>query len=140
LDYGGWDHHIQQGAEAGRHNQMLSEVANGIAAFYKDLGSLSENVTLVVMTEFGRTVRENGNNGTDHGRASGMFVFGGGVRGGKTHGDWRGLESSALADGRDLPVTTDFRDVMNAILEGTFDFEAEKGFFPEHKPGRLKLF
>ncbi|MCH2111412.1 MAG: DUF1501 domain-containing protein [Planctomycetes bacterium] len=140
LDYGGWDHHIQQGAEAGRHNQMLSVVSNGIAAFYKDLGSLSENVTLVVMTEFGRTVRENGNNGTDHGRASGMFVFGGGVRGGKTHGDWCGLESSALVDGRDLPVTTDFRDVMNAILEGTFDFEAEKGFFPEHKPGRLKLF
>ncbi len=140
VDYGGWDHHINQGSTEGNHNRMLADLAASLSSFSRDLGDQLDETLVVVMTEFGRTVRENGNNGTDHGRGSGMFLLGGGVLGGRIHGDWRGLKSADLADGRDLPVTTDFRDVMSSALDGVFDFDARKDFFPDYKPSRIKLF
>jgi uncharacterized protein (DUF1501 family) len=83
-------------------------------------------------------VRENGNNGTDHGHGSSMLVIGGGVKGGQVHGDWRGLKDDALYQARDLAVTTDFRDVFNAVLENSLGFEPPKEFFPGYKPVRMK--
>ena len=102
-----------------------------------DLGPQLDTTTIIVMTEFGRTVRENGNRGTDHGHGGGMFVLGGGVKGGKVYGDWQGLKSSQLYEGRDLQVTTDFRDVFHTVLDGTFDFKPPKGFFPDYKSKKI---
>lgn len=140
VDYPGWDHHLGQGGVEGTHQRMLAELAAGLAAFAADLGDRLASTLVIVMTEFGRTVRENGNQGSDHGRAGGMFLLGGGVKGGKVHGDWRGLENEVLADGRDLPVTTDFRDVMASALDGVFGFRAPKDFFPDYRPGKIALF
>jgi uncharacterized protein (DUF1501 family) len=140
LDYGGWDHHIGQGGLEGKQNTMLSDYAQALTAFSSDLGKLMEDTLVITMTEFGRTVRENGNTGTDHGRGGGVFLLGGGVKGGKIYGEWRGLKSEALADGRDLPVTTDFRDVMCACLRDSLKCKLPSDFFPGYKPGRLKLF
>ncbi|MDP6940820.1 MAG: DUF1501 domain-containing protein [Planctomycetota bacterium] len=140
LDYTGWDHHIGQGGLEGRHNTMLSDYAQSLAAFSSDLGALMNDTLVVTMTEFGRTVRENGNAGTDHGRGGGVFLLGGGVKGGKIYGEWRGLKPEALAEGRDLPVTTDFRDVMASCLKDSLNCKLPKDFFPGYKPNRLKLF
>lgn len=140
VDYPGWDHHVRQGAADGRQAQMLGDLAASIAAFRAALGEHAGRTLVLVMSEFGRTVAENGNNGTDHGRGGGMLLVGGGVRGKRVHGRWKGLETKDLIEGRDLPVTTDFRDVMAATLDGLFGFEAPKGFFPDYKPGSIALF
>jgi uncharacterized protein (DUF1501 family) len=132
VDYNGWDHHAQQGGVEGRQADMLRDLSGSIAAFCADMGPRMENTTVVVMTEFGRTVRENGNNGTDHGHGGGAFLIGGGVKGGKVHGKWKGLGTDALYEGRDLQVTTDFRDLFHSVLEGTFKFKPTKGFFPDY--------
>ncbi len=87
-----------------------------IAACWNDMGQDSENITVVTMSEFGRTVKENGNRGTDHGHANVMFVLGGQVRGGQVHGEWPGLQPEQLDEGRDLNVTTDFRTVLGELL------------------------
>jgi uncharacterized protein (DUF1501 family) len=140
VDYPGWDHHINQGGVQGTQARMLADYAASLAAFRVALGPRMERTLVVTMTEFGRTVAENGNNGSDHGRGGGMFLLGGGVRGGRVHGRWKGLEPKVLADGRDLPVTTDFRDVLAASLGGLFGFDVPKGFFPDYKPGSIALF
>jgi len=140
VDVGGWDDHANQGSVEGNHHTRLANLSGGIASFCEDLGEQLDKTTIVIMTEFGRTVRENGNNGTDHGHGGGMFVIGGGVRGGRIFGDWKGLGPGSLYNDRDLPVTTDFRDVMAEILHGTFGFKAPRGFFPDYKPGRINLF
>ena len=140
VDYPGWDHHTGQGGAEGRQAQMLADYSSAVAALAKDLGSRLGSTLLVTMTEFGRNVAENGNSGTDHGRGSGMLLAGGGVKGGRVHGTWRGLAERELVDGRDLPVTTDFRDVMGTCLERFMDFDPPKGFFPGHEYRRLKLF
>ncbi|HEX9793445.1 MAG TPA: DUF1501 domain-containing protein [Planctomycetota bacterium] len=140
IDYGGWDHHIQEGGVEGDFANKLQDLGGTVAALAEDLGPQLDDVLILVMTEFGRTVRENGNNGTDHGRGGLMLALGGGVRGGQVHGDWRGLKDGVLADGRDLSVTTDFRDVMAACLQGTFDFKPPRDFFPDYKPGKFRLF
>jgi uncharacterized protein (DUF1501 family) len=137
LDYNGWDHHANEGTLEGRQATMLKDLGDSIAAFCNDLGPGLENTTIIVMTEFGRTVKENGNNGTDHGHGSGMFVLGGGVKGGKVHGSWRGLKSEQLYQERDLAVTTDFRDVFHSVLQGAFNFKPKKGFFPDYKSSRI---
>jgi len=93
---------------------------------------------VMVMTEFGRTCKENGNGGTDHGHGGAMLLLGGPVKGGKVHGEWRGLEDKALYEGRDLPVTTDFRDVFADVLRNHMKFDPPKDFFPEYKPGSVK--
>ena len=111
-DIGGWDTHQNQGNSNGQLANRLKEFSEAISAFWKDMGDDAENVTLVTMSEFGRTARQNGTGGTDHGHANVMFVLGGQVKGGKVYGQWPGLSNEQLNEGRDLAVTTDFRKVL----------------------------
>jgi uncharacterized protein (DUF1501 family) len=112
ADIGGWDTHQNQGNANGQLANRLKEFSEGIAAFWTDLGRESENVVVVTMSEFGRTARQNGTAGTDHGHANVMFVLGGPVKGGKIYGKWPGLSEDKLHEGRDLAITTDFRQVL----------------------------
>ena len=116
ADIGGWDHHVNEGAVEGQLANVLSEFSQSIAAFWTDLGDLGEDTVVVTMSEFGRTARENGNRGTDHGHANVMFVLGGPVKGGKVYGRWPGLDQSQLYEGRDLALTTDFRQVIGEAV------------------------
>jgi uncharacterized protein (DUF1501 family) len=115
TEIGGWDTHVNQGNARGQLANLLQQFSSGIAALYQDLGQRMDDVVVLTMSEFGRTVRENGNRGTDHGHANAMFVMGNGVRGGKVYGRWPGLKSDQLNEGRDLALTTDFRDVFGEI-------------------------
>jgi uncharacterized protein (DUF1501 family) len=112
ADLGGWDTHQAQGGPQGQLARRLDDLARGIRALYDDLGDRMEDVVLLTMSEFGRTVHENGTGGTDHGHANCMMIMGGGVQGGRILGDWPGLEQEQLYEGRDLALTTDFRDVF----------------------------
>ena len=116
TEIGGWDTHANQGGATGQLANRLKELAEGLAAFYRDLGERTEDVVLLTMSEFGRTARENGNRGTDHGHANVMFAMGGKVRGGKVYGRWPGLAPEQLNEGRDLALTTDFRTVCGEAL------------------------
>jgi uncharacterized protein (DUF1501 family) len=116
ADIGGWDHHVNEGSTQGQIANVLSDFSGSLAAFWIDLGDLAEDTLVVTMSEFGRTVRENGNRGTDHGHANVMFVMGGPVKGGRVYGRWPGLDSSQLYEGRDLAVTTDFRSVLGEAV------------------------
>lgn len=116
TDIGGWDTHVNQGSARGQLAGRLTEFSQGIAALAQDLGAQRmSDVVVLTMSEFGRTVRENGNRGTDHGHANAMFVVGGSVRGGRVYGDWPGLSPDKLYEGRDLALTTDFRDVFGEV-------------------------
>jgi uncharacterized protein (DUF1501 family) len=115
TDVGGWDTHANQGSSRGQLANRLQDFSQGIAAIYKDLGDRMRNVVILTMTEFGRTIRQNGSGGTDHGHASVAFALGGPVKGGKVYGKWPGLASEQLYEGRDLALTTDFRDVFSEI-------------------------
>lgn len=130
LDYGGWDHHQGEGSTDGAIQRDLKGLGDTLAAFAQDLGPAFDRVLVLVMTEFGRTVAENGNRGTDHGRGGMMLAFGGAVNGGRVFGDYGPLDGKHLADGRDLPVLIDFRAVFAECLQGLFGFKAPKGFFP----------
>lgn len=112
----GWDHHAAEGGAEGQLANRLRELAGALAAFHRDLGNGMNDVVVVTMTEFGRTVRENGNRGTDHGHGSVSFVMGGPVAGGRVAGRWPGLHNGDLYEGRDLAITTDFRDLLAEIL------------------------
>ena len=109
-------HHAAEGGVQGQLAQRLRELGLSLAAFERDLGDRMQDVVVVTLTEFGRTVHENGNRGTDHGHASVSLVMGGGVRGGKVQGRWPGLEERSLYEARDLAVTTDFRDLLGELL------------------------
>ncbi len=111
-DIGGWDTHQNQGSVNGQLANRLREFSETIAAFWRDMGDDAGNITLVTMSEFGRTARQNGTGGTDHGHANAMFVLGGTVKGGRVYGRWPGLEEEQLNEGRDLMVTMDFRRVL----------------------------
>jgi uncharacterized protein (DUF1501 family) len=100
----------------GQLASLLGEFAQALAAFYQDLGDRMADVSVVTMSEFGRTVRENGSRGTDHGHANVMLAFGGDIRGGKVYGDWPGMAEDQLYEQRDLAVTTDFRDVLGELV------------------------
>ncbi len=115
TDIGGWDTHVNEGNSRGQLGNLLQQFSSGIAALYQDLGQRMDDVIVLTMSEFGRTVRENGNRGTDHGHANAMFVLGNEVGGGKVYGQWPGLKSDDLYEGRDLALTTDFRDVFGEI-------------------------
>ncbi len=108
----GWDTHVNEGSSRGQLANLLRDLAGSIAAFGTDLGTRMDDVVLITMSEFGRTAKENGTRGTDHGHANAMFVLGNTVRGGKVYGDFRGLTNDKLYEGRDLDLTTDFRDVF----------------------------
>ena len=112
ADIGGWDHHVNEGSTQGQIANVLREFSRSLSALWIDLGDLADDTVIVTMSEFGRTVRENGNRGTDHGHANVMFVMGGPVKGGRVYGQWPGLDQSQLYEGRDLAVTTDFRRVL----------------------------
>ncbi len=130
TDIGGWDTHAGEGGANGQLSNRLRDYGQAIAAFARDLGSRMADVTLVTMSEFGRTVRENGNRGTDHGHANVMLVAGGGVKGGKVYGQWPGLAPGQLYENRDVAVTTDFRDVFAEILAGRLGVRDLKPVFP----------
>ncbi len=115
ADVGGWDTHVNQGSSTGQLAQRLDDFARSIAALVADLGDRMADVTIMTMSEFGRTVRQNGNGGTDHGHASALFVLGGAVKGRKVYGSWPGLEPEQLYEGRDLALTTDFRAVFSEV-------------------------
>ena len=112
TEVGGWDTHVNEGNGRGQLANLLRDFAGAIAAFGTDMGKRMDDVVLLTMSEFGRTAKENGNRGTDHGHANTMFILGNGVRGGKVYGDFKGLKNDKLYEGRDLDVTTDFRDVF----------------------------
>ena len=115
ADVGGWDTHVNQGGATGQLAQRLGDFAQGVAALVQDLGDRMADVVILTMSEFGRTVRQNGNGGTDHGHATTMFVIGGSVRGHRVHGRWPGLAPEQLYEGRDLALTTDFRAVFAEV-------------------------
>ena len=115
ADVGGWDTHVNQGGATGQLAQRLDDFSKSIAALTQDLGNRMSDVTILTMSEFGRTARQNGNGGTDHGHATSMFVIGGDVKGKKVHGKWPGLEPEQLNEGRDLALTTDFRSVFSEV-------------------------
>lgn len=135
ADAGGWDTHVNQGSEQGQLSQRLDELGRGLTAFATDLGERMADVVVLTMSEFGRTIRENGNGGTDHGHATAMMVMGGGVKGGKVYGRWPGLRPEERFEGRDLAVTTDFRTLFGEVLSqhlGARDLGAIfPGFHPE---------
>jgi len=130
TDVSGWDTHAGEGGADGQLSNRLRDFGLAIAAFARDLGSRMAEVTLVTMSEFGRTVKENGNRGTDHGHANLMLLLGGGVRGGRVYGRWPGLDAPHLYEGRDLAVTTDFRDVFAEILGRRMGVSDMKSVFP----------
>ena len=134
LEMTGWDTHVGQGRDTGYLSLRLKELADGVSAFYTDLGKQKHEVTLLVMTEFGRRAYENYGLGTDHGRASAMFVLGGGVRGGKVYGDWPTLAKDKL-DGDDLRVTTDYRDILAEILRVRLHNPNTAEVFPNWRGG-----
>jgi uncharacterized protein (DUF1501 family) len=114
---GGWDTHASQGAATGQLANRLASLGQGLAVLAERLGPLFDDTVVVVMSEFGRTARENGNGGTDHGHGNVMWVLGGKIKGGKVYGEWEGVGDAALNEGRDLPVTTDFRAVLAQVAE-----------------------
>jgi len=116
ADIGGWDHHVNEGSVQGQIANITRDFSQSIAAFWTDLGDLAGETVIVTMSEFGRTARENGNRGTDHGHANVMFILGGPVKGGKVYGRWPGLQQEHLYEGRDLAITTDFRQVLSEAV------------------------
>ncbi|MGC1906956.1 MAG: DUF1501 domain-containing protein [Candidatus Acidiferrum sp.] len=116
VDCGGWDNHVNEGGAQGQLSNLLKDLGQGLAAFHQDMGDRMQDVVVVTMSEFGRTAKENGNRGTDHGHANCMFVMGGAVKGGRVYGKWPGLADHQLNDGRDLGLTTDFRAVLSEVL------------------------
>lgn len=139
VDVGGWDTHAGQGAVEGPLPQRLGQYAQAIAAFRRDLGDRMGDVVILTMSEFGRTARENGNAGTDHGKANVMFLLGGGVKGGKVYGDWPGLEREQLNEDRDLAMTTDFRDVFAEVLVSHLQCENPNAVFPQFTVDRRRF-
>ncbi|HXE31770.1 MAG TPA: DUF1501 domain-containing protein [Terriglobales bacterium] len=142
ADVGGWDHHVNEGNAQGQLANSLRQFGDAINAFWTDLGERQQDVVLVTMSEFGRTVHENGNRGTDHGHANVMFVLGGEVQGGKVYGDWPGLSSQQLYQERDLAITTDFRDVLSEVVRRHLGVTQLSGVFPgfDVNPAKFRNF
>jgi uncharacterized protein (DUF1501 family) len=130
TDVSGWDTHQNQGGVNGQLANRLTDFSNSIAAFWRDMGDDAGNITLVTMSEFGRTAHENGTGGTDHGHANAMFVLGGQVKGGKVYGKWPGLDNEQLNEGRDLALTTDYRQVLGEVVTHTLGAENLETVFP----------
>jgi len=140
AESGGWDTHVAQGTAQGSFARRADDLARSIAAFWTDLGADRDRVVLLTMTEFGRTVRENGSGGTDHGHGSALFLLGHGIEGGRVHGRFPGLGPTDLYEGRDLPVTTDFRAVFSEVAVRHLGVEDPRGLFPGWQGERLPLF
>jgi uncharacterized protein (DUF1501 family) len=131
ADIGGWDHHTNENVQL---NNLLREFGTSLAGFAKDMGDRMEDIILVTMSEFGRTAREDGGGGTDHGHGNVMMVLGGRVNGGKVYGRWPGLEPEQLYEKRDLAITTDFRDVLGELVTSQLGQNLAQ-VFPGYKTG-----
>jgi uncharacterized protein (DUF1501 family) len=143
VDMGGWDTHVAQGRDAGWQPLRLAELGGALGAFAADLGARMERVTVVVMTEFGRRAYENTGAGTDHGRASCLFLLGGGLSqgsGGRVYGEWPGLAQDKLDGPGDLRVTTDYRDVLAEVLDRRLKNTKLDAVFPGYTPEYRRLF
>lgn len=140
TDIGGWDTHVNEVGpqpHTGQLANLLRDFGDALAAFSLDMGDRMADVTIVTMSEFGRTVKENGNRGTDHGHANVMFVLGGDVRGGHVYGQWPGLQREQLYEGRDLDVTTDFRAVLSELVSKQLNNRELASVFPHFQPAPL---
>jgi uncharacterized protein (DUF1501 family) len=142
ADMGGWDTHVNETQPnkptAGQLANLLRDFGQSLGAFYQDLGDRMAEVTIVTMSEFGRTAKENGNRGTDHGHANAMLVMGGDVKGGKVYGEWPGLAPEQLYEGRDLAVTTDFREVLGELVTRQLGNRNLQAVFPGFTPGKSR--
>lgn len=143
TDVGGWDTHVNEvGAKAsvGQLPNLLREFGDSLAAFSQDMGDRMADINLVTMSEFGRTVKENGNRGTDHGHANVMFALGGDVKGGKIYGHWPGLAQEQLYEGRDLDLTTDFRTVLSEVVTRHMGNREVATVFPGFEEAKFRGF
>jgi uncharacterized protein (DUF1501 family) len=138
----GWDHHVNEGAATGQLGLRLDDFARGLAALATDLGDRLHDTIILTMSEFGRAVAENGNRGTDHGHGNAMMVIGGPVNGGRVYGRWPGLGRDQRFEGRDLAITTDFREVFGEIVVGHLGVADPRAIFPgyEMNPSRFAGF
>jgi uncharacterized protein (DUF1501 family) len=135
ADVGGWDTHVNQGNGTGQLAGRLDDFAKSLAAFTQDLGDQMNDVLVLTMSEFGRTARENGYRGTDHGHATAFFALGGGVKGGKVYGKWPGLAPEQLNEGSDLRLTTDFRTVFSVVAVKHLGASRVEKIFPGYTGG-----
>lgn len=133
AECGGWDTHFNQGTENGTFARNVNDLSSAITAFWTDMGQYQDDVEVMTMTEFGRTVSQNGSNGTDHGRGSCMFILGNDVKGGAVYGKVPELAIENLEDRRDLPVTTDFRAVFNEVATAHLKIKDSSKLFPDWK-------
>ncbi len=139
AESGGWDTHFNQGTVNGAFARNLRDFSDSIAAFWTDMGQYQDEVTVMTMTEFGRTAHQNGTGGTDHGRASCLFVLGNDVQGGKVYHNIKSLAKADLEDGRDLPVSTDFRAVFSSVSSGHLKLKNANGLFPGWEGKKVEL-
>lgn len=139
AESGGWDTHVNQGGARGQLANLLRDFAASISAFGTDLGKRMDDVVVLTMSEFGRTARENGSRGTDHGHGNAMLVLGNSVKGGKVYGDWKGLKNDQLNEGRDLAVTTDFRDVFAEVANKHLGNKDLEKLFPKYSASPAKF-
>jgi len=137
AESGGWDTHFNQGAQNGVFANNVADFSKCITALWTDLGTLQDDVTIMTGTEFGRTVKQNGTGGTDHGRASCAFIIGNDVNGGRVHGTVQPLSVENLADGRDLAVTTDFRSIFSEVADSHLKISDDKKLFPEWEGSKI---
>ena len=137
AESGGWDTHFDQGTELGVFARNATDLSTCITAFWKDISAYQDEVTLMTMTEFGRTVKQNGTGGTDHGRASCNFILGNDVNGGIIHGNIKPLAVENLEDGRDLAVTTDFRSVFSEVADKHLKINNDTVLFPEWNGNKI---
>lgn len=131
AESGGWDTHFNQGTDTGIFARNVNDLSSAMAAFWNDISSYQDDVVIMTMTEFGRTVKQNGTGGTDHGRASCNFILGNDVKGGIVHGNVKELATENLEDGRDLAVTTDFRSVFSEVADKHLKINNDKVLFPD---------
>jgi uncharacterized protein (DUF1501 family) len=138
VPLGGWDTHINQGASQGQLARNLQSLGEGLAVLTKELGTVYKDTAIVVISEFGRTVKENGNGGTDHGHGNVIWVMGGSVRGGQVYGQFPGLETNQLYQGRDLAITTDFREVLIPLIKNHLNVSTAESakVFPGFTPSK----
>ncbi|MBI1259532.1 MAG: DUF1501 domain-containing protein [Chloroflexi bacterium] len=140
IDLGGWDTHVNQGGVEGQQARLMQDLAEGLAAFYSDMGDMMQRVSVVVMSEFGRRVAENGGGGTDHGHGSALLVMSGNLAKGNVVANWPGLAKDVLDRGEDLAITTDYRDVLAELLSLRLNNSATADIFPNFTPTPVGLF
>jgi len=141
VDVGGWDTHVGQGGATGYLAGRLDELGRGLGAFAEELGTQWANTTVVVISEFGRTFRENGNRGTDHGHGSVYWVLGGGVRGGRIAGEQAKVDAASLFQNRDFPVLNEYRQVLGGLFARLYGLDAAQieAVFPGTRARDLML-